>query len=142
MNALCFDPGELAKINSIVDEIQQRTNPSDPIYVFPHMPIFNLISGRPPFANAVESWYDFMSDKQADKVADQLLLSPPKIIVFASLPDEVADAHEKYFRSNNALGQRRILKAIGELLERKIVKAVLNIPALNGVEIIVYARQL
>jgi hypothetical protein len=141
MNGLCFDPGEMAKINSIVDEIQKRTNPNDPIYVFPHMPIFNLISGRPPFANAVESWYDFMSDRQANKVADQLLLDPPKIIVFARLPDEVADTHEMYFRPNNPLGQRRIVQAIGQLLDRNMIKAVLDVPALNDVEIVVYARQ-
>jgi hypothetical protein len=141
MNGLCFDPGEMAKINSIVDEIQKRTNPNDPIYVFPHMPIFNLISGRPPFANAVESWYDFMSDKQANKVADQLTLDPPKIIVFAKLPDNVADAHEKYFRSNKVLGQRRILSAISQLLEQNIIRAVLTTSALNDVDIIVYVRQ-
>lgn len=141
MNGLCFDPGELAKITSVVDEIQKRTNLNDPIYVFPHMPIFNLISGRPPFANAVESWYDFMSDRQAEKVADQLLLDPPKIIVFARLPDDVADAHERYFRPNNPLGQRRILQTISQLLDRNIIKAVLNVPALNDVEIVVYARQ-
>jgi hypothetical protein len=141
MNGLCFDPGEMAKINSIVDEIRKRTNPNDPIYVFPHMPIFNLISGRPPFANAVESWYDFMSDKQANKVADQLTLDPPKIIVFAKLPDNVADAHEKYFRSNKVLGQRRILSAISQLLEQNIIRAVLTTSALNDVDIIVYVRQ-
>ena len=141
MNGLCFDPGEMAKINSIVDEIQKRTNPNDPIYVFPHMPIFNLISGRPPFANAVESWYDFMSDRQANKVADQLTLDPPKIIVFAKLPDNVADAHEKYFRSNKVLGQRRILSAISQLLEQNIIRAVLTTSALNDVDIIVYVRQ-
>ena len=140
MNGLCFDPGELANINSIVDEIQKRTNPNDPIYVFPHMPIFNLISGRPPFANAVESWYDFMSDRQAGKVADRLLSDPPKVIVFGRLPDDVADAHERYFRSNGALGQRRILDAISQLLDRNIIKAILNVPAINGVEIVVYAR--
>jgi hypothetical protein len=141
MNGLCFDPGERTKINSIVDEIQKRTNPNDPIYVFPHMPIFNLISGRPPFANAVESWYDFMSDRQANKVADQLTLDPPKIIVFAKLSDNVANAHEKYFRSNKVLGQRRIISAINQLLEQNIIRAVLTTSALNDVDIIVYVRQ-
>jgi hypothetical protein len=141
MNGLCFDPGELAKITSVVDEIQKRTDPNDPIYVFPHMPIFNLISGRAPFANAVESWYDFMSDRTAEKVAELLLSEPPKVIVFANLPSVVAEEHEKAFRSNKVLGQRRIIDAIGELRDRKIIKAVLNVPALNNVDIIVYARQ-
>lgn len=140
MNGLCFDPGELAKINSIVDEIQKRTDPNDPVYVFPHMPIFNLISGRRPFANAVESWYDFMSDRTAEKVAELLLSAPPKVIIFANLPSIVADEHEKAFRTNKVLGQRRIIDAISQLRDRKIIRAVLTVPALNDVEIVVYAR--
>jgi hypothetical protein len=141
MRGLCFDPGELSKIDAIVAEIQKRTDPSDPVYVFPHMPLFNLISGRPPFANAVESWYDFMTDRTAEKVAARLLSDPPKIIVLANLPSVVADEHEKAFRDGGILGQRRIIDAIRQLLEQNVIKAVLRVPALNDVEIIVYARQ-
>jgi hypothetical protein len=141
LNGLCLDPGEQTKLNSIVEAIQQRTGPGDQIYVFPHMPIFNLLSGRPPFANAVVSWYDFMSDRQADKVADHLISEPPKIIVFANLPGSVAEMHERLFRTKKGLGQKHILEAIEQLLDRNIIQTVLKVENLNNVDILVYARQ-
>jgi hypothetical protein len=140
LNGLCFGPGELDKINSIVEQIKAHSTVGEPIYVYPHMPMFTLLSDRRPYANAVMSWYDFMGDREASGIAASLMSSPPAVIVVAKLPQTVMSDHEKYFRAGNRSGQRDILEAIEALNASGRLKKVLNVDHLNDVDVTVFSR--
>jgi hypothetical protein len=140
INGLCFDPGQLKKMTLISEAIKTHSQPNDPVYVFPHLPIFNLLTDRPPYRNAVVSWYDFMSDREAEMVAASLAADPPSVIVFAKLPPDVADIHERIFRNGRPLGQRKIIEAVDDLLKRRVFSKILAVQDLNRVDVEVYAR--
>ncbi|MFM9196999.1 MAG: hypothetical protein ACKOWG_14890, partial [Planctomycetia bacterium] len=110
------------------------------VYVFPHMPIFYLLADRPLFQNAVASWFDVMSDRQAMRVAQALRDSPPAVIVVADLPDDVLLAHEQLFRGGRPLGQRKIMEVLEELSENGCISEIERVPQLDGLPIVVYAR--
>jgi hypothetical protein len=140
LNGLCFGPGELNKISSIVDQIRAHSSEGESIYVYPHMPMFTLLSNRRPYANAVMSWYDFMGDREASRIAADLTSNPPPVIVVANLPQAVLNDHERYFRGGQRSGQREILEAIEALNASGRLKKVLDVHKLDDVDVTVFSR--
>lgn len=104
----------------LIDElIRENTSSDDAILAFPHMPIFYLLANRWTNVKAVVHWPDFLPDKFAEKEARELLDNPPKMIIFAELPETVWLTHEILFRAGHPSGQRLLLEAIKKLTSNK-----------------------
>jgi hypothetical protein len=139
---LSMPPGKCAAIQKITDAIDRHSDLDEAVYVFPHMPIFYMLANRPPFNNAVVSWFDFMSDRQAERLAEAIRESPPAVIVFADVPESVFAAHEQYFRGGRPMTQRTIVATIDGLLQAGHISLVEQVPNLDGLPVKVYARTL
>ena len=138
LRGLCIPSHDYASIVGIENKILANSSPGQPIFVYPHMPIFYLLTDRPPFDNAVVSWFDATSDQLADDVSRDLRKNPPPVIVMAEIPDEVLIAHEHLFRNGKSLHQRKILASIADLQSRGLLQRIDRIKDLNGLTIDVY----
>lgn len=137
---LCVPPQKLIAMEAITEAITQHSAAGAPIYVFPHMPIFYRLADRPPFAGAVASWFDFMSDRQAEQLALSLAERPPAVLVVAQLPELVFTTHERLFRGEKPASQRQILAAVAMLQRTGQIRVVEEVAQLDGLRVIVYAR--
>lgn len=140
LQGLCLPQRDYASIERIGNAIEADSSPGEPIYVYPHMPFFYLMTDRPPFDNAVVSWFDFTSAREALKVSRDLRAKTPAVIVFAEIPDYVLSDHEKTFNAGKPLGQRSILKSIADLRRNGRIALVLRVRGLDGTDIDVYKR--
>jgi hypothetical protein len=138
-SGICMPADEYAAIMRIDRDIQANSSGGEPVYVYPHMPIFYLLAGRPPFAGAVVSWYDFMSDREAKNLAARLLVSPPRVVVFANIPEIVLSTHERLFRGGRRIGQRDIVDAMTALTRCHLLGRIDRVGPLSGLWIDVYA---
>ena len=136
---ICLNKDQAVKITDLTQTILEYTQKGDKIFVYPHMPVFYLISDREPFAGAVVSWYDFMSDNQALKLAESIEKNPPKILIYALIPESVTSAHEKLFRDGKSSGQRRIMDALSNLEKDGIRCRIFDVDNLNQLDIAVLA---
>ena len=136
---LCMPPEEYAAITRIDNAITANSSPRDAIYVYPHMPIFYLMTNRAPYDSAVVSWFDFMTDDFAKDVAERLRIQPPPVIIKAEVPEIVMTAHEAAFRGGRALGQRQILLSIADLQSGGTLQRI-DRENISGVMIDVYKR--
>lgn len=134
---ICTTPDQaevLAKISKIV---QTYSSEHEEIFIYPHMPVIYLMTKRKPYQGAVVSWFDFMSDKQARELAQSLGNAPPRLIIYAQLPDEVATAHERLFRAGEPSGQRKIVEAF-DAIEKNGVRCRLHEKlSINGLDLVV-----
>ena len=140
LKGLCVEPSKKSKIDEIINEISAQTQESDQIYIYPHIPIFHLLTGRRPYAKAPVSWFDFMSDDWALYVSKELLARPPPLLIVADFPETVLEAHERLFRGGKQLGQREILRSIHTLESKHIIKKVKTVTDVNGLNIIIYSK--
>jgi hypothetical protein len=104
------------------------------------MPILYMLADRKPFAGAIVSWFDVMSDRQALDLSQQLLSAPPPVVVVAELPEYVLASHEKLFREGKEMGQREIIRTIAELERTKKIVRIDSVNNLYGLNIVIYAR--
>jgi hypothetical protein len=122
---VCVYPSDYLVISRISNFIKTNSSEGQKIYVFPHMPVFNIISKRGPFKGAVVSWPDFMSDRIALSIADSLKSAPPPIIIVGDIPEYAMASHERLFRAGGVSGQRSILKTIDDLVrDGRIIEAL------------------
>jgi len=140
LRGLCVEPRKYDKIQLLVSDIRARAGPGEAIYVFPHLPIFYLLADRPPFAGAVVSWFDFMSDEEAETLKTKLASEPPRVLLVARLPDEVYTAHERLFRGGRPSNQRGLVDTINELVRADALQHVDTVTDLDGLTISVFAR--
>ena len=140
LSGLCLSPDEYGSIMHIAAVVDANSGPYDPIYVYPHMPVFYLLSNRAPFENAVVSWFDFTSDELSARVSSGLETRPPAIVVMAEIPDSVLLAHERMFRHYQPLPQRAILASMADLVAKGRMKRIDQTQNLNGLTIDIYKR--
>jgi hypothetical protein len=138
LQGLCIPTRDYASIMSIESAILANSTPGTLIYVYPHMPIFYLLSNRAPFDGAVVSWFDATGDQLADDVSRRLRSDPPPVIVVAEVPEAVMAAHEHLFRGGEPLVQRKILASIAYLRAKGTLQHVDQVKNLNGLTIDVY----
>lgn len=136
---LCIEKNKSLKINSLVSEIKRNSREGDELYVFPHMPIFNLLSVRNPYRNAVVSWFDFTSEKQARDLNQSLSSSPPQVVVVARLPEEVFSTHEHLFNRDKESVQREIVDTINQQIKTGFLN-VAYATVIDGVRIELLVR--
>ena len=121
--------------------IQHNSKPSDSIFVFPHMPIFYLLSNRYPITWAPVDYFDVCSDACAKEDAARILQNPPKVMVIEDFPEPVWKFHEYLFRNGLRSGQRSIQDSINTLIQRYSYKKVASYPSTaRGYTINVWVR--
>ncbi|MBQ1942884.1 MAG: glycosyltransferase family 39 protein [Clostridia bacterium] len=93
----------------ILSLIETYTEEGDGVFQFPNVPMFNLLSQRVIPTYAPITYWDVCPDHIAEQAAEELWNSPPKMIIWANLSEELWLLHEKYFRNGEKSGQRAIL---------------------------------
>ncbi len=103
----------------ILGSIKEHTEEGDSIFVFPHAPIFYLLSDRYPDTYTYVQWFDVSSDKAVVKDIDVLKEKNPKVIVYIDIGEYVTSSHENLFRGEGKSGLSQMSDAIKELTEEK-----------------------
>ncbi|NDE89983.1 MAG: hypothetical protein EB059_02430 [Alphaproteobacteria bacterium] len=81
-------------IKRTVDAIDANTGLTDPILVYPNMPIFYLLADRMPMTKTYVQWFDFAREESL--IHDFMLIGEkhPKIIVELVIPEMIYRGHE------------------------------------------------
>lgn len=103
--------------NKIYNDIMENTGINDQVFAFPHMQIFNVITGRLNNNFTPVTWFDVCPDKYAKSTAQWIETDRPKIIVYMRISKTALDVHEKLFRNGNPSGQRAIIEKINNLID-------------------------
>jgi Dolichyl-phosphate-mannose-protein mannosyltransferase len=111
-------------IDGITKSIQQNSNEGDPIYIFPHMPMFYLLANRPHKTFSAVHYFDVCSDALAISDAKIVASTKPKVILYMDLPESVWSFNEKTYRGGARSGQREIKELIERLKANGEYKAV------------------
>ena len=136
---ICVDPVKYSKIQRVVDAIDNNSAKSDPIFVFPHEPIFYLLSERSPFGKAVVSWFDFISADQGKLLINSLTRDPPRVMIISRLPTSVFNAHEQLFNGGKLGVQREIMSIIDNGSRSGKLKLV-ETQEIDGISLEIYVR--
>lgn len=139
LSNICIEPDKYEAIESLVSSIKAASTIGDELYVFPHMPIFNLLSGRLPYKNLVVSWFDFTSQERAKNLSMDLLNEPPKVMLIARIPIEVFEGHERLFNRSMPSEQRNIIVAIDKLVKSGKIKFIES-AYVDGLQLDLYQR--
>ena len=139
LGGLSMEKEKYENLESMVSIIRELTGHGDRLYVFPHMPVFNMMSHRMPYENIVVSWFDFMNRRSGERLVDKMGKNPPKAFVIARLEDDVFSAHERLFNNNAPCIQRKIISEIRELEDDGKIYNAKRIE-INGLRIDLYLR--
>ena len=123
----------------LVNTIKAGSSPNDRLYVFPHLPIFNLLSQRLPYQNAVVSWFDFSSQTQILGIITGIHREPPQLLLIARLSVEVFEAHERLFNNSKLLPQRYILDAVDDQVKKGKLYLI-ETEVIEGLKLELYKR--
>ena len=139
LKGICIDPKKYKEIMDLVGKIQESSSSKDKLYVFPHMPIFNLLSNRLPFDNAVVTWFDFTSQNLLNTLSEDLSVDPPTVLLIARLPNEVFEGHERLFNKSIPGKQREIISVIDKLSKENIIKLIYK-TNIDNIELELYKK--
>jgi len=78
------------------------------LLAYPHMTMFNVISGIPHYGRAITYWLDFLSDSHANAALESLKVKGPDLLILWDMPDLVYDTHSNLFKGGRALVQKEI----------------------------------
>lgn len=109
--------GSVEIYDAIYFDILSFTNPSDFIYTYPHLTMFNYITERLQPTFAPVGYFDVCPDQIAKNDAVTLLKNPPKMIIYMEIPEKDYRFHEDRFRNGQKSGQRDIDAAIHLLIK-------------------------
>lgn len=101
----------------IVNVVQERTEPEDSIYCFPHIPVFYLLCDRDdPGVFSKVQWFDVSSTGNLENDINVLNETHPSAIIIYNLYGDTYKGHEKLFNSNKESGTRETRDALYELV--------------------------
>ena len=126
LNGIKVSPAYAEMYNNVVSAVDENTEADDPIFVFPHIPIFYLLTERGHETFTTVQWMDVNSDEDVIADIDVLLQQPPKAIVFCHIPESVIDAHEKSFRNGEACGMRIMQDFLNEFVQEGYTQVTEN----------------
>ena len=130
-----------AFVDTVTDQILRYSRPGDPVFIFPHMPLFYVLSQREPPTFAYVHWFDVAPDYIAANDAQTLLASRPAVLVNYELSAAEWAINEREFRGGRPAGQRLIRQAIASLGSSPDYRIVKEIAApLTGRRVTVWAR--
>lgn len=118
MRGFRLAPETVELIETTTRLIHEHSTVEEPIFVYPHLPVFYLLSERSPSTFAKLHWFDVCDDDAAIADAETLLADPPAVLVDFALSEEDYRLHEEMFRAGAASGQRRLRAALETLESR------------------------
>lgn len=139
-SGMCLPPGEQMQLERLAYDIERFTSPTDAVYVYPHIPVLNVLTDRLPYGGAVQSWFDFSGHDFVRSLAGKLAKDPPPVIVMVQIPWNDFYQHERLFSESKSLPQRQVLQAVEQLVVENRIVLIDKIDNLNGYTINVYAR--
>ena len=86
LNGIKVSPEYYEMYHNVVNAVEEFTDADDPIFVFPHAPIFYLLTDRHSDTYTKVQWFDVASDEEIVADIDVLREDPPKAIVFFHIP--------------------------------------------------------
>ena len=102
-------------INKIYSGITENSEPGDSVFIFPHAPVFYMVTERFPDTYTYVQWYDVSSDRAVARDVQTLCQDPPKVIVHIHVPENVTNAQEANFRDGRPSGLRLMDQALTAL---------------------------
>jgi hypothetical protein len=111
-------PETAAFVMRVTDEIEAHSSASEPIFVYPHIPIFYLLSHRQPESFAYVHFIDVAPEFVYATDAAILRKNPPAVIVLFKPTDQELRRDEIYYRSGRRTSQRDLLAAVAEIQTR------------------------
>ena len=96
-----------AAYEGICQAVRENTDPDDPIYCFPQIPLlYQLCDRKDPGVYAKVQWFDVASDQAVLSDIEVLKQNPPAAVVIFNTVDYAYFAHERSFRNGNVSGTR------------------------------------
>lgn len=126
MKGFRLAPETVELVETATRLIREHSTAGEPIFVYPHVPVFYLLSERLPPTFAMIHWFDVCDDATAIADAETLLAEPPAVLVDFALREEEYRSHEVMFRDGAVSGQRRLRAALQTLESRYRQVAVLQ----------------
>lgn len=117
LNGIKVSPEYYEMYHNVVNAVEEYTDANDPIFVFPHAPIFYLLTDRHSDTYTKVQWFDVASDEEIVADIDVLREDPPKAIVFFHIPEDTIESHEKTFRGGEACGLRLMQEFLVEFVQ-------------------------
>ncbi|MEW6126321.1 MAG: glycosyltransferase family 39 protein [Acidobacteriota bacterium] len=115
LRGIQMSPLTRERVERITQLMQTHASETEPVFVYPHLPIFYSLSHRRPSTFASVHFFDVNPDYVARQDAAELLQHPPAVIVdFQFTPEQIAN-NEMLFRGGAPSGQRDIVDAIHQL---------------------------
>jgi len=113
-------------INGLTKAIQRNSNEGDPIFIFPHMPMFYLLANRHHDTFSAVHYFDVCSDELAKSDAKIVASTKPKVIINMDIPESVWTFNEVTYRGGSRSGQRNIKEFIERVKRTGEYKVVQN----------------
>lgn len=124
--------------NNVYREVLENTDPDDEIFVFPHMPILYLATGRRRATFTALQWFDVSSDKAVKEDIDVLREKKPVLMILCFIPDYVRESHEESFREGEQSGLSTMQEFLREFVAEENYVLLSSDTVCEGYSIQVY----
>ena len=105
---------EIKVLKEVKSLIEEHSSPGEPIFTFPHIPVFYMLTDRWPDTFGLLHWFDVTPDWVVAEDMKRLEAMPPKVIVVLESPESAWRSHEVLFRH----GKPMLLREMDLLLKR------------------------
>ena len=106
---ITVSPDTAATYRDIVAAITDSVAPGEPIFCFPQIPIFYVLTDRPdPGTFTKVQWFDVASDEAILCDIEIIRQHPPRAILIYHTSEYAYDAHETAFRGGKTSGTRQM----------------------------------
>ena len=141
LHGIAVSPATKAAIEGVTAAIDSASQPGDDVFVFPHIPIFYLLSDRYPSTFTLVQWFDFASRRAVEDDLRRIERRPPRVIVIAEIPETVYDAHEDMFANGAVSAQREMRDGLMRLIRTAAYRQAGAWPVYDGYRIVVYVAR-
>lgn len=106
---IAVSPATAAVYRDIVNTVTRHVPPGEPIFCFPQIPIFYVLTDRPdPGIFTKVQWFDVASDEAIRADIEVLLKNPPRAILIYHTSEYAYTSHEQAFRGGGVSGTRQM----------------------------------
>ena len=119
LSGIGMSPETLNAYETIYHVITEKTQPGEPIYCFPQIPIFYSLCDRPdPGVRAKVQWFDVVSDATIESDKQVLEKNPPKAILIYDTSEYAYENHERAFRKGQISATRKMKNFLLEFAQK------------------------
>jgi hypothetical protein len=119
LRGLRLSPETKHAVEAVTRAVQAGSRPGEPIFVYPHIPVFYLLAERPAATFGPVHFIDVSPDWLAREDGERLLADPPKSIVYLKLTEAQMQESERAFRDGRRSGQRDLVDTLDRLTSER-----------------------